>query len=110
MHTNPIKRLKWVMGSLLTGLTVTNAARMMSIPFLAVYLAQHMHFAPWLIGLIVGLAPLAALIGGFFGGQLSDILGRLCLLFISIFGTAIVFFAMYWVVADESGLVLIINL
>ncbi len=74
---------------LLVGTATTKAASFLSLPFLAIFLVKEVHLSPSIIGIIVGLGPLTILFGGFLGGQLSDIFGRINFLLISIFGTAL---------------------
>ncbi|WP_223070522.1 MDR family MFS transporter [Paenibacillus caui] len=65
-----------VVNTLLIGTLFAVIAEGMSVPFLAIYLADRLHLDPGTIGLILGLSALAGTFGGFLGGMLSDFLGR----------------------------------
>lgn len=69
---------------LLIGTVFTFLTSSMSMPFLAIYLHQSTQLGPATIGLIIGAGPLAATLGGFFGGVLSDFLGRQRLMLLSL--------------------------
>ncbi len=60
-----------IAGTFFTGLATT-----LMIPYLTIYLTKHTELSLASIGWIVGAGPLAAVIGGLFGGALSDIYGR----------------------------------
>ncbi|MFE5319049.1 MDR family MFS transporter [Paenibacillus sp. NPDC056579] len=76
---------------LLLGTILARTASSMSMPFLAIYLSKQSHINPVLIGLIVGLGPLAATVGGFVGGALSDRLGRKTIMLFALSGWVVVF-------------------
>jgi MFS family permease len=65
-----------IVHSLIFGTVIARAADSMSMPFLAIYLSKHTDMTPALIGLTIGLGPVAGTIGGFIGGTLSDRFGR----------------------------------
>lgn len=90
---SPYSKVIWC---LLIGIVCTHAAQFISIPFLALYLANKTHFSLWISGLVVGVAPFSSMFGGFLGGQLSDKYGRTLLLYTSIFASAVIFVAFYW--------------
>ncbi|WP_304459265.1 MFS transporter [Alicyclobacillus sendaiensis] len=60
---------------LLCGSALTGAAISLIVPYLSIYLSRNTNLSPSLIGLIVGAAPLASVIGGFLGGAISDAIG-----------------------------------
>jgi predicted MFS family arabinose efflux permease len=62
-----------------------------SVPFLSIFLTKNTNLSLPVIGLIVGAQPLAALIGGFLGGHLSDRFGRWHILFVSLGGSALIY-------------------
>lgn len=76
---------------LLLGTILARAASSMSMPFLAIYLSKTSNISPILIGVIVGLGPLAATVGGFVGGALSDKLGRKTIMLVALSGWVVVF-------------------
>lgn len=63
-------------------LTMADAA---SVLFLPLYLVKEVGMEPIWIGLLSGVAPLSATVGGFLSGSLSDILGRKTVLVASLF-------------------------
>ncbi|MFC7419396.1 MFS transporter [Iodobacter arcticus] len=81
---------------LLFGTATIKAANFMSIPFIAIFLIKNSGLNAVEIGLIVALSPFASLMGGFLGGQLSDIFGRKNLLFISLSFLPFVFLGFYF--------------
>lgn len=83
-----------VIWGLLAGTVASKTASFMSMPFLTLFLAINLHVSPWIAGIIVGLSPLATLIGGFLGGQLSDMFGRSRLLIISLVGMSLSYFGL----------------
>lgn len=76
---------------LIAGSMVISLTSSMSMPFLAIYLGENTKLPISLIGLIIGVGPLAGAIGGFFGGVLSDFFGRTRLMLISLLAFAVVF-------------------
>ena len=95
-----IRNEVWV---LLFGTAAIKAANFMTIPFIAVFLAKNSELGSIQIGMIVALSPLASLCGGFFGGQLSDVVGRRVVLFSSLFALALIFFGFYLTAGQEGG-------
>nr|WP_026174205.1 MFS transporter [Effusibacillus pohliae] len=65
-----------IVHSLICGTVLARAADSMSMPFLAIYLSRHVEMSPALIGVTIGLGPVAGTLGGFVGGTLSDRFGR----------------------------------
>lgn len=90
---------------LLLGSAGLKAASFFSLPFLAIFFSKHTEMSPFIIGIVIGVGPLAALFGGFFGSQFSDILGRKKLLLFSLFGTATTFFLFYLGSLFSAGLI-----
>lgn len=82
-----------IVWQLLGGTVFARIASFMTLPFLAIYLQNELHASPLMIGLVVGISQLAATIGGFFGGFLTDRFGRKPILKISVFCWSAVFFA-----------------
>lgn len=78
--------------TLIVGHGLSRIASSMSLPFLALYLANTTDMSPLMIGVIAGAGPLAGTVGGFFGGALSDRLGRRTILFFALFLWCVVFF------------------
>jgi MFS family permease len=94
----PISKIVWC---LLIGIMCTNAAQFISMPFLALFLLKK-EYSLWLSGLVIGAAPFSSMFGGFLGGQLSDVYGRIALLTTSIFATAFIFCAFYFACQIEE--------
>ncbi|WP_028547905.1 MDR family MFS transporter [Paenibacillus sp. UNC451MF] len=76
---------------LLFGTVLARTASSMSMPFLAIYLSKDSQLSPVLIGMIIGLGPLASTIGGFVGGAMSDRLGRKTIMLAALIGWVFVF-------------------
>lgn len=80
-----------VVWNILLGTIFTRIASFMTIPFLALYLHSELHAEPVTIGIIIGLAPLLATVGGFFGGYLTDRFGRKLIILLSVFCWTLIF-------------------
>lgn len=89
--------------ALLFGTAFVRAASFMCMPFLAIYLSQFKQYSPWMIGAVVGIGPLANVLGGFLSGQLSDRIGRVSLINISLFTSTLVCLGFYCVSEHTSG-------
>lgn len=74
-----------------------------TVPYLAVFLTRQTALSPVTIGLVIGLQPLAAMIGGFVGGHLSDRWGRARMLQASLFGSALTYLGFYIVASRAAG-------
>ncbi len=61
---------------LIVGTAVTRVASFMSLPFLAIHLADNLRLNSFMIGFILGMNGLTGALGGFIGGYLSDRWGR----------------------------------
>ncbi|MFC3749723.1 MDR family MFS transporter [Paenibacillus sp. GCM10012306] len=88
-HLKHIHPLAWtiIIGTLF-GRLVTS----MSIPFLSIYLTQVLGATPTQTGVTVAVSSLAGVLVSFYGGYISDIIGRKLVMLISVFGWAAVFF------------------
>ncbi|MFP4976197.1 MDR family MFS transporter [Paenibacillus sp. CN-4] len=64
----------------------------MSIPFLSIYLTQVLGATPLQTGFTVAVSSLAGVLVSFYGGYVSDIIGRKIVMLVSVFGWASVFF------------------
>ncbi|MCX7568581.1 MFS transporter [Tumebacillus sp. DT12] len=80
-----------IVHSLLVGTVLARLAGSMSLPFLALYLAFRTDMSPEMIGLAVGVGPLAGTFGGFFGGTLSDRFGRRVVMLGALYVWSVVF-------------------
>jgi MFS family permease len=65
-----------IVWSLIVGTVFVRAASSMSMPFLFLYLSNRTDMDLATIGLLIGAGSLAGTVGGFFGGTLSDMIGR----------------------------------
>lgn len=76
---------------IVAGTLFTRAAFFMTMPFLAIYLYNEKGINPAMVGLIIGVSALTGTFGGFFGGYLSDRIGRLPVMTVAIFTWSAVF-------------------
>ncbi|MGB8955116.1 MAG: MFS transporter [Tumebacillaceae bacterium] len=80
-----------IVWTLLLGTVMANMASSMALPFLAVYLSRTTEMSPLLIGITIGVGPLASTFGGFIGGNLSDRFGRKKVMLAALYTWALVF-------------------
>ncbi|MBN2909563.1 MFS transporter [Polycladomyces sp. WAk] len=85
------RRFHPIAWAVLIGTVFVTIAKTMSVPFLAIYLSQQTDLSPGMIGMVIGLGPLASTVGGLIGGTLSDRFGRKTVMIISLFGMSLVF-------------------
>jgi MFS family permease len=97
------RRSRHLVRSLICGAGLLKAANFLSMPFLALFLAKKSTLSPAEIGMLVGLSPLASVVGAFFGGPLSDILGRKQILLGALALIAMVFGGFYWAAGMEPS-------
>ncbi len=60
---------------LLAGVMLINRSGTMVLPFLSLYLTQHLHYSVEQAGIVLGLFGLGSLVGTFLGGKLTDRIG-----------------------------------
>lgn len=83
-----IHPLSW---TIIIGTIFGRMATSMSIPFLSIYLIGELSATPSEAGIVVAVSSLIGVFASFYGGYISDVIGRKKVLFISIFGWAVVF-------------------
>ncbi len=93
--------------TLIFGHGLSRIATSMSLPFLALYLSNTTDMNPVMIGFVAGAGPLAGTFGGFFGGALSDRLGRRAIMFTALCLWVVVFLG--FSVAHHPVLFLLLN-
>lgn len=91
---------------LMGGTVFVMLTQMMSMPFLAIYLSETTTLGPAAIGVIIGAGPLAGTFGGFLGGVLSDLFGRIKLMVLSMLVMACSF-VVFVLVSDPLALLLV---
>ncbi|WP_019638220.1 MDR family MFS transporter [Paenibacillus fonticola] len=84
-HIHP---LAW---TIIVGTIFGRTATSMSIPFLSIYLIRSMGATPAQTGMVVAVSSLIGVFASFYGGYISDIIGRKKVLYIAIFGWVLVF-------------------
>lgn len=99
-----IHPLSW---TIIIGTIFGRMATSMSIPFLSIYLIGKLSATPSQAGMVVAVSSLIGVFASFYGGYISDVIGRKKVLFISIFGWAIVFAG--FALADRIWLFFVFN-
>lgn len=99
-----IHPLSW---TIIIGTIFGRMATSMSIPFLSIYLIGKLSATPSQAGIVVAVSSLIGVFASFYGGYISDVIGRKKVLFISIFGWAIVFVG--FALADRIWLFFVFN-
>ncbi len=105
-HIHP---LTW---TIIIGTLFGRMATSMSIPFLSIYLTQSLGASPTQTGITVAVSSLVGVFASFYGGYISDRIGRKKVMILSITGWSIVFFAfaasnqiwMFFIVNTLNGL------
>ena len=87
-HLRNIHPLSW---TIIIGTIFGRMASSMSIPFLSIYLIKSLGASPSETGIVVAVSSLIGVFASFYGGYISDIIGRKTVLYISIFGWVLVF-------------------
>lgn len=88
-HLRLIHPLAW---TIIIGTMFGRLVTSMSIPFLSIYLTQVLGASPTQTGITVAVSSLAGVLVSFYGGYISDIVGRRIVMLVSVFGWAAVFF------------------
>lgn len=96
-----------IVHTLLIGTVLARAASSMSLPFLAIYLAETTKMGPVMIGVTTGLGSLAGTLGGFVGGALSDRFGRKVIMLGSLYMWGAVFIG--FGISTEVWLFMLLN-
>ncbi|TJY42711.1 MFS transporter [Cohnella pontilimi] len=94
--------------TLLIGHVLGRTGSSMSLPFLALYLANTTDMSYTMIGVVAGAGALAGTFGGFIGGALSDRVGRRVIMFSALFLWTVVFIG--FAVAKLPAVFLLLNL
>lgn len=93
---------------IVSGTLFTRAAFFMTMPFLAIYLYSEKGIDPSMVGLIIGISALTGTFGGFFGGYLSDRIGRVPVMTAAIFTWSVVFIG--FAIADATWHFFLLNM
>lgn len=96
--------LVWI---ILSGTIFARTASFMAMPFLALYLHNHLQASPLVIGLTLGVAPLFGTFGGLIGGYFTDKFGRKIVIIISVFIWSLTF--MGFAFAPSASYFVILN-
>ncbi|MDN4603495.1 MFS transporter [Paenibacillus sp. F6_3S_P_1C] len=88
-HLRQIHPLAW---TIIVGTMFGRLVTSMSIPFLSIYLTQVLGATPTQTGVTVAVSSLAGVMVSFYGGYISDRIGRKKVMMVSVFGWACVFF------------------
>ncbi|MEK3793297.1 MFS transporter [Paenibacillus sp. FSL R7-0204] len=88
-HLRHIHPLAW---TIIIGTMFGRLVTSMSIPFLSIYLTQVLGASATQTGFTVAVSSLAGVMISFYGGYISDVIGRRIVMLVSVFGWACVFF------------------
>ncbi|MEI4790535.1 MFS transporter [Bacillus sp. FJAT-53060] len=88
---NNLRTLHPLSWTIIIGTIFGRMATSMSIPFLAVYLTQVKGASASSAGLIIAVSSLIGIVASFYGGYISDRIGRKKVMLLSIFGWTLVF-------------------
>lgn len=88
---NNLRTLHPLSWTIIIGTIFGRMATSMSIPFLAVYLTQVKGASASSAGLIIAVSSLIGIVASFYGGYISDRIGRKKVMLLSIFGWSLVF-------------------
>lgn len=88
-HLRHIHPLAW---TIIIGTMFGRLVTSMSIPFLSIYLTQVLGATHSQTGFTVAVSSLAGVMISFYGGYISDVIGRKVVMLVSVFGWACVFF------------------
>lgn len=88
-HLRQIHPLAW---TIIIGTMFGRLVTSMSIPFLSIYLTQVLGATHSQTGFTVAVSSLAGVMISFYGGYISDVIGRKIVMLVSVFGWACVFF------------------
>lgn len=103
-HLKNIHPLSW---TIIVGTIFGRMATSMSIPFLSIYLIKSMGATASETGIVVAVSSLIGVFASFYGGYISDVIGRKRVLYISIFGWALVFVG--FALADKVWVFFVMN-
>ncbi|MBD3858751.1 MFS transporter [Bacillus sp. 28A-2] len=104
---NNLRTLHPLSWTIIIGTIFGRMATSMSIPFLAVYLTQVKGASASSAGLIIAVSSLIGIVASFYGGYISDRIGRKKVMLLSIFGWTLVFVGFAF--ADAIWLFFIMN-
>lgn len=103
-HLKQIHPLAW---TIIVGTMFGRMATSMSIPFLSIYLIKSMEASPAEAGMVVAVSSLIGVFASFYGGYISDRIGRKKVLIFSIFSWALVFIG--FAVANQIWMFFVMN-
>lgn len=103
-YLQQIHPLSW---TIIIGTIFGRMATTMSIPFLSIYLIKSMGASPAQTGMVVAVSSLIGVFASFYGGYISDVIGRKKVMLISIFGWSLVFVG--FALADEIWIFFLMN-
>lgn len=86
-----LKKIHPLSWTIIVGTIFGRMASSMSIPFLSIYLIKSLGASPSETGVVVAVSSLIGVFASFYGGYISDVIGRKWVLYISIFGWVLVF-------------------
>lgn len=106
MKTN-LKQIHPLSWTIIIGTIFGRMATTMSIPFLSIYLIKSMGASTSQTGFVVAVSSLIGVFASFYGGYISDVIGRKKVMLISIFGWSLVFVG--FALADRIWIFFLMN-
>ncbi|GGH13022.1 MDR family MFS transporter [Paenibacillus segetis] len=103
-YLKQIHPLSW---TIIIGTIFGRMATTMSIPFLSIYLIKSLGASPTQTGIVVAVSSLIGVFASFYGGYISDVIGRKKVMLISIFGWSLVFVG--FALADRIWIFFLMN-
>ncbi len=93
---------------LLVGALLSRLAFSMTTPFLTMYLIRNTHLSIAIVGLVVGGASVAGMVGGFIAGALTDRFGRNVILLSTLYAWVMVF--LFFATAHAPSILVLLTL
>ncbi|MBA4493793.1 MDR family MFS transporter [Paenactinomyces guangxiensis] len=97
-----------IVSVLLFGNVFINLFKSMSYPYFAIYLAGRTELDIKVIGLVIGIGAFTGIIGSFWGGYVSDVIGRRKMMLLSLLISGVVYMGYTWIKSEYLIVIFII--